>query len=370
MVPKAAGIAVVVLSLSIALSVQAGEPIAIIHEPVGDTEHVAGINAVSGDLRLETGAADCCWVSTGVSAIDDGNGHIYFLGSKLSESSSIRRVYKVEVATGTVLSNPLLDGGSSDYSYGFLEYRGSTNTLYAVAYNSGLAQSTGNATRQTELLSINTATGAVTTVGSPIANCCWTSSGTSALDDESGHFFFLGAKFDTDTSSQRRIFKVNLATAAVASNPQLDGGSTDYNYNFLERDPVSGTVYAVAYNSALASSSGGATKQEELLSIDTGTGAVTTVGSGIGDCCWVSSGTSAFDGDHGVFYFLGAKFSESSSQRRIYSVNASTGAVATNPLVDGGSTTYNYNFMEFSIGEIFSDGFESGDMVAWSSSAP
>jgi hypothetical protein len=371
MLRKTAGVAVAVFSLFIGSPVWSGEPVAIVHEGVGDTEHVAGIDPSTGDLRLETGAADCCWVSTGVSAIDDGNGNIYFLGAKFTDaSSSVRRVFKVDVATGAVLSNPLLDGGSTDYSYSFLEYREATGTLYAVAYNSGLAQSTGNTTRQTELLSINTATGAVTTVGSPIANCCWTSSGASALDDDGGYIYFLGAKYDTDTSSQRRVFKINVGTAAVASNPLLDGGSTDYGYNFLERDPVSGTLYAVAYNSGLAQSSGNTIRQEELLSINTSTGGVMTVGSGIANCCWVSSGTSGFDGDNGLFYFLGANFSDSSSQRRIYSVNASTGAVVANPLVDGGSTTYSYNFMEFSIGEIFSDGFESNDMTAWTSSVP
>lgn len=368
---KTAGAVVFLFMVCFGSTVWGGEPVAIVHEGVGDTEHVAGIDPSTGNLRLEIGASDCCWVSTGVSAIDNGNGQIYFLGAKFSDaSSSVRRVFKVNISTGDVLSSPLLDGGSTDYSYSFLEYRESTDTLYAVAYNSGLAQSTGNATRQTELLSINTATGAVTTVGTPIANCCWTSSGASALDDGGGHFYFLGAKYDTDTSSQRRIFKINLATAAVDSNPLLDGGTTDYNYNFLERDPGAGTLYAVAYNSGLAQSSGNTTRQEELLSINATTGAVTTVGSGIDDCCWVSSGASGFDGDNGVYFFLGAKYSDSSSQRRIFSVDASTGAVEASPLVDGGSTTYNYNFMEFHIGRIFSDGFEDNDTAAWATTVP
>ncbi len=55
-----------------------------------------------------------------------------------------------------------------------------------------------------------------------------------------------------------------MLTGAVLSNPTL---TTGYNSNFLENDETTGTLYAVAYNAALATSSGNTTKQEELLTI-------------------------------------------------------------------------------------------------------
>lgn len=320
----------------------------VLHEFAGDTEHLGEV-AGDGSVTVSTeSAADCCWTSN-VTAYDPETDRIFFLGGKIAgdPASSTRRVviYDYDGVNLSVTVGPAL---SSDYNYNFLEYDTSTDTLYAMAYNSALASSSGNTTRQHELLTVNPATGAVATVGSPISDCCWISTDVSTFDQSGGSFIFLGAKYSDGSSQTRRVFTVDVSDGSVDSSPQLDGGSTDYRYNFMELDPGTGNLYTFAYNAALAASSNPQVKREELHRINPTTGALTMVGSGVTDCCSVSSNSAAFDSGAGALLFVAA-YTTSSSDKRLFSIDPADGSVDADPVIDTGATSYAINGLEYRI---------------------
>lgn len=87
-----------------------------------------------------------------------------------------------------------------------------------------------------------------------------------------------------------------------------------------------------------------ATTTEKLDVVDPATGGLTAVGGGIAGCCFVPSGVSTFDPADDVFYFVGSYQADPPSTQRLFGVDASTGAVLSQPVLPAG---FNYNFVEF-----------------------
>jgi hypothetical protein len=197
-----------------------------------------------------------------------------------------------------------------------------SDNLYAVIFDT--------LTDTEKLVIVDPATGSLTGVGTGIADCCFISSGVSSIDAAGDVFYFVG-RFLADPSDDQRIYAFDLTTGALLSDPLLP---TDTNYNFLEIDPSPGTLYGVVFD-VLAS-------QEKLVEVDPASGSLTPVGSGIVNCCGISSGVSALDPNGDVFYFIGALMTE--SDRRVFALDLATGAVLGNPLLP---STNNYNFLEF-----------------------
>ncbi len=98
---------------------------------------------------------------------------------------------------------------------------------------------------------------------------------------------------------------------------------------------ASDTLYGVVFDLTATA--------EELVVVDPATGSLTSVGAGIPGCCLVPSGVSAFDPGADVFYFVGSYQADPPSTQRLFALDASTGAVLSQPVLPA---TNNYNFLE------------------------
>jgi hypothetical protein len=285
-------------------------------------ETLVVVDPATGALAAPgAGIADCCFIASGVSSLDPDGGVFFFMGRRMSDGADDFRIWSLDLGTGAAAANPLVPAGNN---YNFLEFDPSSGTLYAVVFDTGAAEE--------RLVEIDPATGALTPVGAGIADCCLIPSGVSALDPAGGVFFFVGRRM-SDGADDFRIWSLDLATGGVVANPLLPAGN---NWNFLEFDPSSGTLYAVVFDTGTA--------EERLVEVDPATGALSPVGAGIADCCFISSGVSALDPGDGEFHFMGRRMSDGADDFRIWSLDLATGAVAANPLLPAGN---NYNFLEF-----------------------
>lgn len=285
------------------------------------TEHLETINPVTGALTaVGAGIANCCLVPSGVSTLDPVMDRFYFIGSYQTDPGGTQRIFTLGLGSGAVVSDPVLAAGNN---YNFIEVDRTTGVLYGVVFNT--------ATASERLVTIDPATATVTLVGATVPGCCLVPSGTSSLDPTAGVFYFIGS-YMADPPNTSRIFTLDLATGAIVSQPVLPSGN---NYNFLEVNPATGTLYAVVFENA--------TTTERLVTVNPATGALTPLGAGIAGCCMVSSGVSTLDENNGIFYFVGFYQAEPSNYR-IFGLSLATGAVLTQPELPDG---FNYNFIEF-----------------------
>jgi len=283
-----------------------------------DVESLFEVDPLTGALTpLGSGIADCCFVSSGVSALDAAGDVFYFVGRTIAEPSTVNHLYAFDLGTGTLVSSPILPAG---FNYNFLAHDPASGTLYTVVHDTAAGS---------ELLAtLDPATGALTPVGAPIADCCGVPGGVSSLSP-GGAFHFIGSRMSDALGS--RIFSLDLATGAVLADPVLPAG---FNHNFLGYDSVSATLYAVVFEHA--------TTTERLVEIDTATGALTPVGTGIAGCCLVGSGVSAVDpGDS--FHFVG-HYQAETDVNRVFTLALADGSLVADPLLPAGK---NYNFLEF-----------------------
>jgi hypothetical protein len=216
--------------------------------------------------------------------------------------------------------------------------RAADDTLYTVDFETAAA---------TERLDIvDPTTGSLTAVGGGIAGCCLVSSGVSTFDAADDVFYFVGF-YQADPPGTVRLFGLDAATGAVLTQPVLPSG---FNYNFIEHDPDSDTIYAVVFDTGAGA--------ESLMTIDAASGTVTPVGGAIAGCCLVPSGTSALDAAADVFYFVGGFSADPPGTLRIFALDLATGAVLSNPVLPSG---FNYNFLEFdrSPGTLYAVVFET-----------
>ena len=283
------------------------------------TEGLVVVDPVTGAVApVGAGIAGCCLVSSGVSTLDAEGDVFLFVGHYQAEAAGVNRLFSLDLATGALLADPVLPAG---YNYNFIEHDPASATLYAVVHEL--------ATTSERLVTLDPGTGALATVGGAIAACCGVPSGTSALAPGST-FFFYGAR--NDDALGQRLFSLDLATGALLDDPVLPAGN---NYNFLEYDPSSATVYGVVHETA--------TTTERLVVIDAGTGALAPLGAGIAGCCLVPGGVSTIDpGD--AFHFAGRYQAEPSDADRIFTLALADGSLVGDPSLPLGN---NENFLEF-----------------------
>ena len=283
------------------------------------TEGLVVVDPVTGGVApIGAGIAGCCLVSSGVSTLDAAGDVFFFVGHYQADPPGVNRLFSLDLDTGALLGDPALTAG---YNYNFIEHDPATATLYAVVHEL--------ATTSERLATLDPVTGALTTVGGAIAACCGVPSGTSALAPGDA-FFFYGSR--NDDALGQRLFSLDLATGALLADPVLPAGN---NYNFLEYDPTSATVYGVVFETA--------TTTERLVVIDAGTGALAPLGAGIAGCCLVPGGVSTIDpGDS--FHFVGHYQADVGETDRIFTLALADGSLVGDPLLPVGS---NENFLEF-----------------------
>ncbi|QQR73424.1 MAG: hypothetical protein IPJ17_18370 [Holophagales bacterium] len=280
--------------------------------PTGDRE-VGAVSPASGAVSLPgspINGGSSLSTSSGVNALDPTGNRFFFVGS--TDAGSTWKLFRIHPGTGAVLGSPTLSGGST--SLDGIQYDDGEGVLYALA-------SVASGDRQ--LATVDIATGAVTLLFSPIAGGSLPSvSGGDDLDAAGNRYFFVGSPGGTE-----RIYTVDTATGVVTS-PVLSGATIN-GIQGLEYDPGEAVLYALA--------SVGGSFDRQLATINPATGAVTLLGAPIaGMSLLTTSGNDTLDPAGNRYYFTGQP---SGGNWKIYAINTTNGAVATNPDLSGDSTT-------------------------------
>jgi hypothetical protein len=294
----------------------------VIYDGAIAKEELATINPATADAALiGTGIADCCNVSSS-STLDAGSGVMYFIGTKFSETTP--RLFALDTSAGTILSSPAIP---TSFYLDFIEYDSSTGRLLGFIYDI--------ASETEKLATINPATAAATPIGAGISQCCNVTT-APALNSAGSVIYLMGTELAESTP---RLFGFNTQTGAVVSNPTI---SSSIYMDFIEYDSSTSRLLGFVYDDV--------TQIEKLVSINPSTAVATPIGTGISQCCNVSTGP-ALDRTAGIIYLPGSNFAETAP--RLFGFNIQTGAVVSNPTI---SSSIYLDFLEAGYGAVpFSD---------------
>jgi hypothetical protein len=290
----------------------------VIYDWAAEKEELATIDPATATATLiGSSIADCCNVS-GTSTLGAGSGVMYFVGTKLSETTP--RLFALNTATGAILSSPAIP---DTFYLDFIEYDSSTNRLLGFIYDI--------ATETETLANINPATAAATPIGAGISQCCNVST-APALNRADGIIYLMGTKL---AESSPRLFGFNTQTGAVLSEPAI---SSSIYMDFIEYDSSTSRLLGFVYDDVA--------ETEKLASINPSTAVATPIGTGISQCCNVST-APALDRATGTIYLTGTVFSE--SLPRLFGFSTQTGSVVTSPTI---SSSIYLDFLEATYGVV------------------
>jgi len=175
-----------------------------------------------------------------------------------------------------------------------------------------------------QVITVDPATGAVTTVSASISPPLPSSSGDNAIDAAGNRFFFIATPTgETDS----RIYTVDTVTGALLSSPII-AGSVLEPVQSLDYDAVEGVLYAVR-------NPGDAGRQ--VIRLDPATGVVTAVSASIMPPNGTPGGVSSLDEAGNRYFFVGTPGVETT--QRIFTVDTATGVLLGSPTIAGGPTT-------------------------------
>ncbi|MGZ5493712.1 MAG: FG-GAP-like repeat-containing protein [Thermoanaerobaculia bacterium] len=189
-------------------------------------------------------------------------------------------------------------------------------TLYGV-------RNPGDGGRQ--LVSVDTATGAVTPISASVSPPLPSTSGAVALDSRGGRAFFTGTP-SSETDS--RIYTVSAQTGAILNSPAI-AGSASQPVLGMEYDDYEGVLYVVRNPG-----DGG----RQVASLNPATGVVTAISASISPPLPSSSGVETLDPFGNRFFFIATPTGATDS--RIYSVSTATGAVLSSPVITGRGSAF------------------------------
>jgi len=169
-----------------------------------------------------------------------------------------------------------------------------------------------------QVITIDPATAAITTISASVDPPNGTPSGVIALDAGGNRFFFVGTP---SAETNMRIYSVSTTTGAVLSNPTISGGGV----LGLEYDEVEDVLYALQTPTATAS--------KRVVTFNTATGAPTAVSGNLATAIGMPSGATTLDPSGNRFFFAGTQDAETT--QRIYSVSTATGALLASPTIIG-----------------------------------
>lgn len=262
-----------------------------------------GIDSASGAVTPGQQAIDdCCWIATGMTAVDQAGERLFAFGRDTVKDS-------------TVLLTLSHDGSQA----GLMEL---TQTLQALlAYDSGQdrlisvsLQAAPSATSQ--WVSIDPGTGVVTPIGDPLADCCEFATGLAAVSGTQQVLYFVGRE---PGQAEWHLFSTDLAAGSVESLAALPPGRP----GFLVLDENSGKLDLLMQ-----------TKPDEasgLYRIDPVDGSVELVATQTdSDCCLTGPGQTASLDQDSQFWWIGGSGSGLTPSPGFFALGASSSAgVAT-----------------------------------------
>ncbi len=230
-------------------------------------EFIVEIDRTSGSF-VKTGLliSGITYVYPNFRAYDENNGIFIF-----PSSDNPTRLYSIDVTNDTIINNPVYSNLLVEF-----EYSNALNILYGVLKD--------NINNVKYFVSINPVTGLSTMIGASIPGSS-TYQGFSTFDQINLRYIFL------DPSN--RIYSIDATNGNIVSNPNLALSANEQLLSISFDDSTS-TLYGILKNNF--------TNLFYLVSINTSTGIVTHIGTGIS--LLGGSGSSAIDLLNQQFIYL------------------------------------------------------------------
>ena len=291
-----------------------------------EMERVVTIDPATGLLSpIGDPIEDCCLVGGfPVYALDANTGGFYAAGYLKSDSDGDRRLLGFDAVTGVLASTPFLTGGT--YNDNLFKLDIGTGIVWGLVYDLGAAEE--------QVVIVSPANADLTAVGNTIDDCCTIGGfNVSAFNPANGRLYVAGSGF-SDPPGSKRLLGFDALTGDLVSSPYL---SAAWQYNDFEMDPLTGTLYGIAYDLV---------SKEYVVTIDPTTGTVTPVGTGIANCCTVSD-FNAYNPYTGKLYIKGNLLSDPlGSLPRLLGFDVATGTLATSPVLPNG---WNFNVLQVAV---------------------
>src|SRR6185312_2328717 len=239
------------------------------------------------------------WVYPYIRAYDETHGAYIFQGG----NPLVDSLYSINVANGSIISNPYFSPSGTGAREP--KYDNTKDTLYGLYWNNSLSEFF--------LAWINPLTGLYTQIGTtPIAGLSGTSQGETAYDEVNHRYFAL---------DNTQLFCIDATNGNLISNPILSSSPNGQLIHFWY-DNSTNTLYGLMQTI-------GITPQLcYLVSINTSTGVMTTVGSGT--TFGSGGGSSAIDRTNQRYMYT---YSTGGSSFHIVTLDIATGNVIANKLL-------------------------------------
>jgi hypothetical protein len=234
-------------------------------------EALATVDPSSGTLTpIGNGLADCCTASVLDAAFDPAGKRFFAVLARSNES--FQRVITFDTVTGAATaSEPLTDTLAVNY----MVFDSTAQQLVAVTFHAPSLTS--------QLVRINPISGAMTPLGSAIANCCSPKSFDAANDQARRRLYLVVQPFDGGTQS--RLLTISAADGALLGNVPI---ADPYAVNHMIYDAADGILWALVADPQADA--------QRLARIDPTTGAITAIGAGAAACCALLPTDIALDG--------------------------------------------------------------------------
>ncbi len=266
-------------------------------------------------------------VQVGSVTADNGGNRVFFIGN----SAGIQSLYQLNYITTQQALPQLL---STDFRVTHLEWDASGPTrLIGVAIDP--------VDDSVELISLQGST--VTVLGMPEVECCVFRAGVSAFRSSDDSLFLVGRR-SSDTQDQLFRFTMNppALVQVVAIPIDLSVGELDL--------AAGSTLIGLAYSQAA-----------EATRVFTSDAALnlTTLGSGMADCCFVLAGSTAFDVRLNTLHMLGAGIAGlQPNPSRQWAFELGSGAISEGVVAVDGVGLFPDATPIVDAGVLFEDGFE------------
>ncbi len=272
--------------------------------PLATMDPVTGV-PVAVDTITGIGA-----VVMGSSTFDQTNEEYIFSGP--SSPGNIMSLVRANVFTGQVITAPGINATVNEYQYDMQQQK-----LFGLG--GYIVDTTAiPPDYRTRLVTLNPATGSVIEIAK-LPEISAVVLGNSTYNSDSAHFIVEGI----DTLFQSRMYVIDALTGAIISNNPLNMAQGTY-FNEWELDQTTNKMYGL-YRDNNQNYMGFA---EYDLALNTYT-IIDTIPGIIG----LSPGASVYDQATGSFIFYGV--TNVPQQNRLVTIDASTGQVLHNPIVNG-----------------------------------
>ena len=201
-------------------------------------------------------------------------------------------------------------------------------TLYALAYDFSVSKE--------RVVTVDPATGALTPVGSSIADCCLIGGfPVYALDANTGSFYAAGFRTSDAPGSDFRLLGFDAVAGTLATDPVLSSGT--YLHNLFKLDIGTGILWGLVFDLGAS--------EEQVVIVTPTTADLTQIGNTIADCCTIGGfNVSAFDPANARLYVAGNLSSDPpGSAKRLLGFDVLTGTLISSPAL---SPAWQYNDFE------------------------